>query len=868
MNNFNFKSIIPHLIAVVVFLAVTMGYLNPLLKGKAIKQSDIAQFKGMSKEIVDHREKTGEEALWTNSMFGGMPAYQISVLYPSNLLKHIDRLLSLYLPRPADYLFLCMLGFYFLMCVLKIDPWVGAVGAVAYAMCSYYIISLEVGHTSKAHAIAYMAPILASFILVYRGKLLLGGALTALFLGLQLYCNHLQITYYTLILLVVYGVFELVAAAKEKRVALFAKATAVLAVASLIAALPNVGNLYLTYEYGKYTTRGKSELTIASPADGPNTDAAKANETGGLQRDYITAWSYGVGETFTLLIPNFKGGETDAIGNVDKNATKGIKNEFKKQIAQSNSYFGEQPFTAGPTYAGAIIVFLFVIGLMFYKGPFKWALFVATIISFTFAWGSNFPAMADFLIDNLPGYNKFRSVSMTMTIANFTLPLLGLLGLYKILTTPDFFNQKFTLFGKETSLKNMHGFIIAFALTGGLCLLMYATPTTFNTFLSNAEIEQFAKMGDEASKTGNQQYIEQLADYEDSLTQARINIFKADALRSGLFILVAAGLLFAYFKAKFDKRIVISALGVLILADLAMVDQRFLNAKSFTAKKDVQVPFAKNNAINSVLAANDKGARTLNLGANLVQDASTSYYVKSIGGYHGAKLKRYQQLIEFRLNGEIKYLMDIFSAGGLNDSIVNNMYANTPTLNMLNTKFVIVNPGYPALVNNKALGAAWFVKEYKYVANPDSEILALNTINPGVTAVIDKAYQAQLGSINPVADSAATIALTDYAPNHLTYQTKAATEQLAVFSEVYYKDGWNAYIDGQKAEHVRADFILRAMKVPAGNHKIEFKFEPAAYKTGESVAMAGSVLLFLLLAAAAFVEVRRKNKENNAVKNA
>ncbi|UPT66826.1 MAG: YfhO family protein [Sphingobacteriales bacterium JAD_PAG50586_3] len=595
-----------------------------------------------------------------------------------------------------------------------------------------------------------------------------------------------------------------------------------------------------------------------------STSAEKNNQTGGLPRDYITQWSVGVSETFTLLIPNYKGGETEAIGTDNKSALKDVKPAYKKQIAQSNAYYGDQPFTAGPTYAGAIIVFLFVLGLMFVSGPFKWAMLVATILSITFSWGGNWPGLFNFAVDYIPGYNKFRSVSMMLTVANFTLPLLGLFGLYKVLTTPDFLNTKMVLFGKETNFKNLHGFIVVFAVTGGLCLLMYLTPTTFNTFLSAAEVAQFTDMGNQAAASGNQQYTDQILDYQDSLETARITIFKADAIRSFLFIIAAAGLLFAYFKFTFDKRIVIAAVGVLILGDIIMVDQRFLNAKSFTAKKELQVPFPKNNAINSILTDNTPGKRTLNLAGSFTQDASVSYYTSSIGGYHGAKLKRYQQLIDFRIDGEIDMIRKTLSGGGLNDSIIDAMYRGTPTLNMLNTKYIIVNPNYPALSNPYAFGPAWFVKDLQLVENPDAEILALNKIDPKQTAVVDKAFEAQMAGFKPSFDSAATIKLASYQPNHLVYESNTATDQLAVFSEIYYKNGWNVYVDGKATDYVRANFVLRAMKVHAGKHKIEFKFEPAEYKKGEGVALAGSIILFLALAGALFLELRRKKEEEPA----
>ncbi len=872
MKNINFKSILPHLAVIVVFLAVTFGYMSPLLKGKTLRQSDIANFKGMSKEIADFREKTGEEPLWTNAMFGGMPAYQISVLYPNNLLKYVDRLLSLYLPRPADYLFLCMLGFYFLMVVLKVDPWIGALGAISYALCSYYIISLEVGHTSKAHAIAYMAPVLGSFIMAYRGKLFLGGALTALFLGLQLYCNHLQITYYTIILIGIYLLFELASAIKEKKVVDFAKASVVVGIASLLATLPNITNLLLTYDYGKYTTRGKSEISVR-PASAK--DEKVVAETDGLPRDYITGWSYGVGESFTLLIPNYKGGASEPISLNNKSVLKKIDKNYRDQVSSFGSYFGEQPFTAGPTYAGAIIIFLFVLGLLFVNGRLKWALLIATVVSLMLAWGNNFQALSDFLIDNLPGYNKFRSVSMTMTIANFTIPLLGLLGLYKIVTTQDFFNQPLVILGKPTSFKNLHGFIIAFAVTGGLSFLMYLTPTSFNSFVSSSDIDNFDKyeasqlkqveQSNEIPAAEKTAYKQKVEDYFDDLSanveEARIEIFKADAMRSGLFILAAAIAIFLLLRLKVDYRILVSVLAVLIMADLIMVDNRYMNAKSYVSKKDDKVPFPKTAAIESALADKTLGFRVLNASASVFNDASASYYLPSVGGYHGAKLKRYQQLFEFYLGSEINRLQTLLNSGRATDTILQMALSQSYMLNMLNTRYLLINPDMPAFPNKYAYGSAWFVNDYKLVANPDSEIVALGKTNPAFSAIIDKAFEAQLSGFKPLPDSTASIKMVSYKPNYLVYETDTKTDQLAIFSEIYYKNGWNAYLDGKSVDHLRADFVLRGMKVPAGKHKIEFKFEPTTYKTGESIAIAGSILLLLGLVGAAFVELKGKKEQ-------
>lgn len=857
--NDKLKQLWPHLVVVAVFITVTFAYLSPLLKGKTLVLGDISNFKGMAQEMTEWKDKTGEHILWTNSMFGGMPTYQISAANNTNLLSYVDKAFSLFLPRPADYLVLSMLGFYLLMCVLKVDKWWGAIAAIAYTFGSYFIISILTGHTSKVHAMAYIAPIIASVILTYRGKYLLGGALTMLFLSLQLYCNHFQITYYTIIFCFILAVALAWENIKNQQLSTFIRASVVSVAAGLLALLPNATQLWLTYDYGKYTTRGKSELTIPSPSDGADAEAAKKNnQTGGLPRDYITAWSNGVGETFMLLIPNFKGGESAAIANVDKKALKEVDSGYRQQIGGSSAYFGEQPFSGGPTYAGAIVIFFFVLGLFFVKGPLKWAILVGTLISIMFSWGSNFNGLTNFLIDNLPGYNKFRSVSMNIVVANVLIPVLGLWAIFEMVKIPDFLNQPFSLLGKETKLKNLHMFILAFVLTGGLSLAMYAAPKAFNTFITQTEQTQLDEM---AEKQPDQ--ADAIANYIDNLETARIALFKPDALRSGLLVLVAAVVLFLFFKLKFDTRILAVILGVLIVGDLFMLDQRYIDKKNFISKEKDKVPFPKTTAFTSLENDKDPNFRSLNLAASTFNDASLSFYNKSIGGYHGAKLKRYQQLIEFRLQKEIGFITTTLRAGGITDSVLKAMFNGVPTLNMLNTKYLVVNPDAPALRNPAAFGNAWFVNEIKWVANPDSEIVALNTINPRTTAAIDKVFEADLKGFNPVADSTASIKLTSYSPVELQYETNAAKDQLAVFSEIYYKNGWNAYLDGKLVPHQRANFVLRAMQIPAGNHKVVFKFEPEDYAKGQKISLAGSGLLLLLVALALFLSFR-KNKEEKA----
>lgn len=809
MKNINFKSLLPHLIAVGVFIAVTFAYFHPLLEGKAIYQGDIVNYKGMSKEISDYREKTGKEALWTNSMFGGMPAYQISVMYPNNLVKYVDKILSLFLPRPANYLFLLMLGFYFMLLMLNVDWRLAIAGAFAFSLASYSVIIIEAGHNSKVHAMAYMAPVIGSILLAYRGKLWLGAAFTALFLSLQIACNHLQITYYLLLTVLLLGTVKLVYSAIEKTLPQFLKTTAVLVVAAALSVLPSISNLWATYEYGQYTMRGKSDLSE---------DKAAGKE--GLSKKYATDWSYGISETFTLLIPNFKGGASNGeLGTKSETYKALIDNKFPKNqaagiIKSLPLYWGDQPFTSGPVYLGAIICFLFVLGLLTLKENDKWWLLSAAILSILLSWGRNFPAVTDFFFSYFPGYNKFRAVSMTLVIAQLVFPIMALLALKNIFS------------GELASEELKKKLIYSLGIVGGIALLFVVMPEMFFDFISPDD--------DKLTKAG----------YPDWLVLAiqndRASILRSDALRSFIFILLSAGILWLFMLNKLKKEIAMFVFAALVLADLLPVDLRYLNKGNFTNKNKVEKPFTATEADKIILQDKDPNFRVLNLAVNTFNDASTSYFHKSIGGYHGAKLKRYQELI---------------------DQHISNM--NMKVLNMLNTKYVIMRgekeqPPRPQK-NPGALGNAWFVEEVKWVANADSEIVALENFEPKFTAVIDQKFESELKNLTFQNDATAQIKLTDYKPNHLTYQSNSASEQLAVFSEIFYDKGWNAYIDGKLSPHFRANFVLRAMRVPAGEHKIEFKFEPEAYYTGEKIALAGSVLLFLFVGATAFLSLKNNN---------
>ena len=816
MKKFSLKKALPYVAVLLIFVAVVMMYFSPVLEGKKLKQSDISNWKGMSKEIVDYREKTGEEALWTNSMFGGMPAYQISVEYKGNLIRYIDDVFKFGLPHPANLVLIYLIGFFILLMVLRVNPWLALAGSIAFAFSSYFFIILEAGHNSKAHAIGYMAPVLAGILLTYRGKYLAGALLTALFLALELRANHLQITYYLMLMVVLLGISRFIVAVRGKTVPDFLKASGLLLAATLLALSTNITNLWATWEYGKETIRGKSELSH-SPE----------NRTTGLDKDYATQWSYGTGETFSLLIPNIKGGATGALGNNEK-AMSNVDPVFANSIAGQNQYWGDQPFTSGPVYVGAVMIFLFILGMFLLKGWMRWWLLAATILAILLSWGKNFMPFTDFFLHYIPGYNKFRAVSMILVIAELAIPLLGILTLKEILEKP-------------TLLKNnMRPFYISLGITAGLAILFYLIPQTLFSFISG--MEQSAL--NEQRQSLEPAQLTQFNDFVQNFKMARVSIFKADALRSLFFILAMGAAVFFYTRQKLNKSLFIALVTVIIALDVIPVAHRYLNNEDFARKQLVNNPFPPTTADQIILKDVDPDFRVLNTTVNTFQDASTSYYHKSIGGYHGAKLRRYQELIEHQ--------------------IMNN---NEQVLNMLNTKYFIVRGenGKPSVqINMEALGHAWFVSDLRMVKNADEEIDALTNFSPERTAIIDQRFKPVIGKFDAKRDTTASIELIEYAPNKLVYQSKSRLPQMAVFSEIYYDKGWNAFIDDKPTPYFRANYVLRAMLVPEGEHTITFKFEPTVFFTGEKISFAGSLLL-ILLGAGYLVSLFLKRKEHDAV---
>jgi Bacterial membrane protein YfhO len=833
----DFKKLIQPAIAIAIFLAITFVYFKPqLIDGKVISQSDIRQFKGASKEISDFRLKhPGEEPLWTNAMFSGMPSYQISTLYPNNYTKYLDKVLSLGLTYPAGAMFQYFLGFFILCLCLKLDFRTSIVAALAYGLSSYFLIILEVGHNSKAHALAYVPALLGAVIYAYRSNALIGACLTAIFGALNLYCNHVQISYYFIIVIGIFIAFEFVNAIKNKLLPSFIKTSMFLAVAAVIGVLPNITSLLLTAEYGKLSQRGPTELTI--DASGTSN---KSIVTNGLDKDYATGWSYGVSETFTLLIPNFKGGASEPIGD-NKTALKGIDDaQMQQAVGSMFSYFGNQPGTSGPVYVGAIIVFLFILGLFIIQDRLKWVILIATILSIMLSWGRNFMGFSSFMFDYFPGYNKFRAVSMTLVIAELVMPLLAVLVIDKILKSDvKKISWKFPFTSKVQNFNK--ALLFSLILTGGFCLVSYVMPTAVNTFAPDNEFESIKGQYMQQGQTDEAQVTQYLNNVLPLVEEARINIFQSDALRSLLFILLGAGALFLFARKTINANVMIVALGLFVLVDLWGVDNRYLNSKRFTAKAQSNLLPTPKPADDFILNDNKDNARVINMAIDPFNNSEPSYFHQNIGGYHAAKLKRYQELIEFHISKNMNIIRSAFGPGA-NDSVFRAAFEKCGVLNMLNVKYFIYSNDAQPLVNRYAAGPAWFVSNVKTVQTANDEILELGKVNPTQTAIINTSKFASAPKDNSL--SKGSIKRTSYEPNHQQYESENAGAGLAIFSEIYYPKGWNAYIDGQKTDYICANYALRGLSIPAGKHKIDFKFEPETYRMGEKVALAGSIILF------------------------
>lgn len=831
------KKLLPDLIAILAFVLLSFAYFFPAdIENRILFQHDTAAGAGAGQKVKEYYEQTGERSRWTNSLFGGMPMYQIAPSYDSTKsLQWVQKAYQLFLPDYVCLTFMLMLGFYILLRVFGIPVWLAGLGGIMWAFSSYFFILISAGHIWKFITLAYVPPTIAGIVLAYRGKLLWGGILTALFVALQITSNHVQMSYYFffVILFFVGAYFE--KAWRTKTLPQFFKASAVLIVAALVGIAANVSNLYHTYAYSKETMRGKSELVQTG-------DAAKQTSSG-LDRDYITQWSYGIDETLTLLVPNFKGGASAALSQSETAMSK-ANPMYSSLYGSLTQYFGTQPMTSGPVYVGAFVLFLFVLGCFIVKGPLKWALIGATFFSIVLSWGKNFMPLTDFFIDYVPLYNKFRAVSSILVIAEFTIPLLAIFALKRLLEEPEILKQEKKPLG------------ISLLLTAGIALLLAVAPGSIGSGYVPAQEAQMLQ------NAVNQQMIpaNELSGILANLGEMRAELVSSDALRSFIIIGIGCSLLWLYASGKLRSSLTIAGITILCLADMWGVNKRYLNDAQFVPHSIRTETFTKTNTDELILQDTSLDYRVLNFATSTFDDNNTSYWHKSVGGYHPAKLRRYQEMIEHHISPEMQAAYKaIATAGGEMDSVDANKFR---VLNMLNTKYFIFPAGQHRqtvpILNPHAYGNAWFVNKVQYVNNANEEIDALDSIIPTETAVVDARFKDVLkGATESYKDSLSSIRLTSYAPNRLTYETNNAQDGIAVFSEIYYPDGWHVTIDGQPAELARADYILRTMYVPAGQHTIEMRFDPTSLHVTEGIAY-GALALLVIGIIVAVLTAKRK----------
>lgn len=829
------KKILPDLIAIALFAVLSFAYFFPAdLDGRILFQHDSSAGVGAGQEATEYYEATGERTRWTNSLFGGMPTYQIAPSYDTTkTLNWVEKAYRLFLPEYVQLTFILMLGFYILMRAFGMSAWLSALGGIIWAFSSYFFILISAGHIWKFITLAYIPPTIAGMVLVYRGKWLWGCVLTTLFVALQIKSNHVQMSYYFLFVMLFMAIAYGVEAYKAKQLPRFWKATGVLVIAGLIGVATNLSNLYHTYSYSKETMRGKSELVYEG-------DAAQQTSSG-LNRDYITQWSYGIGETWTLLVPNFKGGASVPLA-ANETAMKKANPLYSNIYTQLTQYFGEQPMTSGPVYVGAFVLFLFILGCFIVKGPMKWALLGATLFSILLSWGKNFMPLTDFFIDFVPMYNKFRAVSSILVIAEFTIPLLAILALKRIFDEPSVLKQ------------TRNGLIVSTILTFGVALILWIWPSFMGSgFIPTQEMQMLQ----------NALSPNDLAPLVSNMSEMRAAMVSADALRSMLVIAIGLAILYFFIVGKLKKTYTIGAIALLCLVDMWGVNKRYLNDEQFVPNSIKRTTFVQTPADKHILQDDALDYRVLNLTGSTFNENNTSYWHKSIGGYHAAKLRRYQEMIDHHISPEIEAAYnEIAQASGVMEEVDGSKFN---VLNMLNTKYFVLPAGRNGeaipIQNPYAYGNAWFVKNVSYVANANEEIETLYDINPRETAVVDKRFEETLkGVTTNNTDSLASITLTSYSPNHLVYETTNENDGIAIFSEIYYPDGWQVTIDGQPATLARANYILRALHLPAGKHVVEMKFDPQSLHLTEGIAYGALVLLLIGIITAICLTYTKKNR--------
>ena len=826
------KKVLPDVLVVVLFALLAFAYFYPAdIEGRILYRHDASAGRGAGQEQTEYLQRTGERTRWTNALFGGMPTYQLAPSYEStDALESLGAFYHLWLPENVWYVFAYLLGFYILLRAFDFRQSLAALGSILWSFSSYFLIIIAAGHIWKVFALAYLPPMIAGVVLAYRGRYLPALLLTAIFSALEINANHVQMTYYYLFIILAMVIAYLVEALRKKTLQQFAKATAVCAVGALLGVMINLSNLYHTWQYSKESMRGKSELVKAN---------SENQTSSGLDRDYITQWSYGIDETFTLLIPNAKGGAHQIRLGSDAKAMAKCDSQYAQYVSQWYQYWGDQPFTAGPVYVGAFVMMLFVLSLFIVKGPMKWALLAVTVLSILLSWGKYFMPLTNVFIDYVPMYAKFRTVSSILVIAEFTIPLLAMMGLKAIVDDP-------TLLGRK-----MRWVYVSFGLTGGLCLLFALMPTAFFDFNSVADRMQLS------------QYVSQeyLGPMLDNIAKVRAAVFTADCWRSFWVIVIGLVILLVYKLGKLKTPVMAGALLVLCLVDLWTVNKRYLNDSMFVDKTMREQPISKSAAEEQILQDQSLDYRVLNLASDTFNENETSFYFKSVGGYHPAKLRRYQEMIDAYIAPEKNALFkavyevqgDISKVNG--DSIF-------PVLNMLNTKYFIFplqnNQTLP-MPNPYAMGNAWMVDKVNYVADANSEIAGVGQVDLRHEAVADKRFENVLGA-SSAQDSTSVVTLLSYEPNRLTYEVDSRKGGVVVFSEVYYP-GWTATIDGREVELGRVNYILRALRVEGGKHKVELSFFPRSITTTETIAYCSYGLLILILLLAIGMKWREMKKK-------
>ena len=827
------KKYLPDVLVVIIFAVISFAYFFPAdLDGRILYRHDSSAGRGAGQETAEYHERTGKVSRWSNATFSGMPTYQTAPSYQSvSVLNQAVKAYHLWLPENVWYVFAYLLGFYILLRAFDFRQSLAALGSIVWAFSSYFFIIIAAGHIWKVMALAYLPPMIAGIVLAYRGKYLWGFIVTAIFAAFEVDANHVQMTYYYLFIILFMIIAYLVDAIRKKRMAQFVKATAVCAAGALIGILMNISNLYHTWQYAQESMRGKSELV--------KKDAANQTSSG-LDRDYITQWSYGVDETWTLLVPNAKGGASVPLA-ANTEAMKKADPNFMQIYQQLGQYWGDQPGTSGPVYVGAFVLMLFILGLFIVKGPIKWALLAATILSILLSWGHNFMPFTNFFLDYIPMYSKFRTVASILVIAEFTIPLLAMMALKKIVDEPDLLTKK---------AKFVY---ISFGLTGGIALLFALMPTLFfSDFISSQELEAFKSIP-----------AEYLSPLESNLRSIRESIFTADCWRSFWIIVIGTLLLFLYKFKKLKAEYMVGAIAILCLIDMWQVNKRYLNDEMFVEKSVREQAQPMTQTDRQILQDKSLDYRVLNLASNTFNENETSYYHKSIGGYHAAKLRRYQELIDAYISPEMQKMMPaIAKAGG--DMTKVNGDSLFPVLNILNAKYFIVPlqaNQTVAIENPYVYGNAWFVDKVTYVKNANEELDALGKLNLRHEAVADARFQSQLGE-SKNQDSTSIVKLTAYEPNQLTYDVRSATGGIVVFSEIFYPE-WTATVDGKPVEIGRVDYVLRALNVDKGQHKVVLTFDPKSVKQTETVAyLSYGVLLLVVLFAIYFK--RKEDKKAQA----